>query len=60
MPIQTTRYEIEKKWCCFECEDGIMRMVLIGRAGEPYYFRKCDQCGHKTKMKRHTEGVEGV
>lgn len=52
--------ELEKKWACHQCEEGVMRLIILHRAGEPYYTRKCDSCSNKTKMKRYTEGVEGV
>lgn len=59
-PKKTAEKELEKKWYCFKCENGIMRLAIIHRAQEPYYFRKCDCCENKTKMKKYTEDVEGV
>lgn len=57
---QQQKQEMEARWRCYECEEGTMRLVVIHRVGEPYYFRKCDHCDNKTKMKKMTEEVEGV
>ena len=52
--------KLEKQWECFQCDEGIMRLIMLHRAGEPYYLRKCDKCEHKTRMKKYEDGVEGV
>ena len=57
---QQKKQELENKWNCYECGSGVMRLVIIHRAGEPYYIRKCDHCDNKTKMKKYTDEVEGV
>lgn len=51
---------LENRWKCYDCEDGILRLVTVMKAGEPYYLRKCDSCGKKTKTKKYTEDIEGV
>ena len=52
--------ELEKIWSCYECEQGVMKLVILNRAGEPYYIRKCNHCDNKTKMKKYTEEITGV
>lgn len=52
--------KLEEKWACFTCGKGVMRLVMLNRAGIPHYIRKCDICDNKTKMKKYTEDVEGV
>lgn len=59
-PVKITKKELEKQWQCYECESGVMRLVTIHRVGEPYYFRKCDNCDNRTKMKKYTDEVQGV
>lgn len=59
-PAKVTKEEVEKKWQCFNCEDGIMRLLTFSKMGDPYYMRKCDSCDHKTKVKKYTEDVKGV
>lgn len=51
---------LEERWKCFKCEDGVMRLLVVHRAGNPYYLRKCDCCTNKTKMKKYTDEVEGA
>ncbi len=50
----------KKKWECFDCTDGILRLVMVWKAGVPFYLRKCDGCAKKTKLKRYDETVKGV
>lgn len=61
---QSTRKEIqqnlEEKWKCHECGEGVLRLVILFKVGEEFYFRKCDCCGKRTKLKKYTEDVKGV
>lgn len=52
--------KLEKKWECFTCGKGVMRLITLNRAGEPYYMRKCDKCDNRTKLKKYTNDVEGA
>lgn len=52
--------KMEDKWGCHLCGKGVMRLVILHRAGEPYYIRKCDHCDNKTKLKKYTDDIEGV
>lgn len=54
------KISLEEKWKCYHCDDGVLRLVMFHRMGKPYYFRKCDGCTHRTKMKPYNEEVEGV
>ena len=54
------RQKIEEQWKCHECDDGIMRLVVMHRVGEPWYLRKCDCCLHKTKLKKYNEEITGA
>lgn len=46
--------QIKKLWECFECREDHLRMVTFERKDGVFYFRKCNSCGHRTKMKRLT------
>lgn len=59
-PIKNTKKEVEKKWSCFKCEEGIMRLMTFSKMGELNYLRKCDCCDNRTKAQPYTEDVEGV
>ncbi len=52
--------KLESKWGCHECGKGVMRLIILHRAGEPFYLRRCDHCDNKTKLKPHTPDVEGI
>jgi hypothetical protein len=52
--------DLKKKWECFECHEGFLKLILVSKMGEPYYFRKCNNCGKKTKLKHYNDSVEGV
>lgn len=50
----------EEKWRCYECPDGILRLKVIQRQDGTFYYRKCDKCTNKTKLKKWDKNVEGV
>jgi len=52
--------QLEKKWECHNCEDGILRIFVFNRKDGCFYLRKCDVCGKRTKMQKFTDHVEGV
>lgn len=50
----------EEAWKCYHCENGILRLKTLGLANGVRYWRKCDNCSHRTKAKKYTQDVEGV
>ena len=48
--------ELLEKWRCYECENGILRLIIIGNR----YLRKCDQCGKNTKSQIWDSSVKGI
>jgi DNA-directed RNA polymerase subunit RPC12/RpoP len=52
--------KVEALWGCHTCGKGVLRLVIIGRAGQDYYMRKCDYCDHKTRMQKHTPDITGA
>ena len=46
------------KWKCWDCVDGVLRMHPIMRPDGEFYFRMCDVCRKRTKLKRYN-GKEG-
>lgn len=59
-PIKVTNKKLEEKWSCYKCDSGILRLIIVNKCGEPYYFRKCDYCENKTKTKKYNEDIKGV
>lgn len=52
--------EIQRKWKCHKCEDGILRLIIVPGIETNRYFRKCSMCSHRTKVQEYTENVEGI
>lgn len=58
---KTDRFsELERKWKCFDCHEGILRLVIIPGGENNRYFRKCSMCTKRTEVKTYTEEVEGI
>jgi hypothetical protein len=51
--------ELKKKWECHECKQDYLKLIIVPRADATFYFRKCS-CGHRTKLKKYTQEVEGI
>jgi len=52
--------KLEAKWACFECGKGILRLIVLTRLDGTMYFRRCDHCENKTRLKVFTDEVVGV
>ena len=48
----------QKTWECFDCGVGVLKLTMVSKMGEPFYFRKCDHCSKRTKLKPFQEGVK--
>lgn len=59
-PIEKDMRQAEQRWQCYECGEGILKLITIFKVGVPHYFRKCSECENKTKLKRYTDDVEGI
>ena len=47
-------------WKCRECPDGYLEIIIYSKMGNPYYFRQCSNCSHRTKSQLHTPSVRGL
>lgn len=54
--------DLERKWKCFQCGDGVLKLIIIPRGLENAYFRKCSNkdCDHRTPAKTYTEDIDGI
>ena len=50
--------EAKKDWSCFKCKEGQLKIFIINKVGVPHYFRKCDSCENRTKLKKYSSEVE--
>ena len=49
-----------KQWKCHSCNSGIMLLTIINRLDGVFYYRRCHECGHKTRMKKYHNEVKGI
>jgi len=52
--------KVKKEWKCNNCTSGHLEICLYNRPDGTHYFRKCDNCPHRTKSQRYTNEVVGV
>lgn len=54
--------DMQKKWKCFKCDEGVMKLIIIPHGGGSNYFRLCSnpKCKNRTEVKEYTENVEGI
>lgn len=52
--------KLKQRWECHECRNGFLVLTILNRRDTTMYFRKCNNCNHRTKLKKYTESVEGV
>jgi hypothetical protein len=59
---QQTFSDMEKKWKCFKCEVGLMKLLIYGNREGMQYLRKCSnpKCLNRTKPKPYNSNVEGL
>ena len=58
--LEKNKQDEEKRWKCFECEEGTLRLKVIERPNGIVYLRKCDNCVNKTKLKKWNKEVNGI
>lgn len=46
--------DLKEVWKCFECKEGYLMMMTYERNDGVHYFRKCNNCSHRTKMQKLT------
>lgn len=52
---ENTFKAMEKKWKCFLCSDGLMKMIIVPNNR---YLRKCTLCENRTEAKELTDDVD--
>jgi len=57
---ESERENLMKRWICFKCKEDSLRLLIFNRLDGIFYYRRCPSCGHRTKMKKYKEGIEGV
>jgi DNA-directed RNA polymerase subunit RPC12/RpoP len=49
---------LKKIWECFECSGGVLQLTVLNRRDGEFYYRKCNNCNHRTKLKPFTKDVK--
>jgi ribosomal protein S20 len=55
--------ELEDKWRCHKCQEGIMKLIVFSRPDGKHYIRACSnrgKCQNRTEPKEWKEDVEGI
>ena len=51
---------LKEEWKCHECHVGYLEISMYSKMGEPWYFRQCNNCPHRTKSQHYSsEKVTG-
>lgn len=58
--IVEAKKKLKKKWECFICRIGFMKIHTVSRRDGLRYYRKCTNCDNRTKMKQYNDKVEGL
>jgi hypothetical protein len=51
---------LKHEWACRECGKGNLEIILYTKASEPWYFRRCNLCEHRTKSQQYHPSVKGI
>lgn len=51
---------LNKKWQCHECHEGVLKLKILERRDGIWYYRSCNLCKNRTKLKRYNSEVEGI
>lgn len=51
---------LRKQWNCKECNEGHLEIIIFTKVSEPWYYRKCSCCTHRTKAQKYSPQVQGI
>jgi hypothetical protein len=60
LDYKSKKEQIIEKWSCHKCNQGVLKIIIVSRADGQYYFRSCNICDNRTKIKAYEEAVEGI
>jgi len=49
-----------KKWLCYGCNSGVLKIKKLNTHFGIEYYRKCDTCGKTTELKPWSNDVTGL
>lgn len=59
---EITFRDMEKKWKCHQCGEGVMKLTILSRPDGKFYYRSCSlsPCKNRTNLKPYHDEVEGI
>lgn len=58
---EKTLNKMKERWKCNECHNGYLEINIYTKVGNPWYFRKCNSCPHRTPSQQYfPDQVEGI
>lgn len=57
---QEARRQLKRTWECWECKEGVLKIIIFPRRDGIFYWRKCTSCDHRTKLQPYTNKVKGI
>lgn len=57
---QEARKQLKRTWECWDCREGVLKIVVFPRRDGVFYFRKCTSCDKRTKLQPYTNKVTGL
>jgi len=50
----------EEAWKCYNCNMGVLRLIIFENRVGIRYYRCCDNCSKRTKAKTYNDKVDGI
>lgn len=57
---QKLEKRLKSQWQCWECGKDHLRLRTFERRDGTFYYRVCNNCGHRTKMQKYHDKVIGI
>ena len=51
---------LRERWACWECGKDSLRIIIVPKPNGEFYFRRCPNCGHRTKLQQYHKDVKGL
>lgn len=52
---------LQDQWICYNCNSGVLEIIIYSKINDTYYIRKCNNCNYRTQGKKYDENkVKGI
>lgn len=52
--------KLKEEWKCRACNNGYLEITLYNKRNDTWYYRRCNNCTHRTQSKRYSAEVKGI